>query len=224
TLPANGTISALVLAEYGFGPSNLPRTYALIEARILALNGLTAPEQAKPGPFLIPGLPSNVRYNPAYAWNDFPSAAEFRITPKRGVDMTAARAEDVVVERVADTKRRGANGVTFDLSLTMNLLRDPAIAALARASFASLPSEPLRVKFSGQDCSNAAPAPVLSAQQRGELESLLREARRTVPLFVVDTGWPSADAQQESWEHLRSLVQQIRDHFHLGPAPSLPLP
>jgi hypothetical protein len=224
-LPPNGTISALVLAEYGFGPSNLPSTYALLQERILALNGLNTPEQAVAGEILVPSLPSNVRYNPAIAWNSFPSVADFRVMPRSGgVDMTAARVEDVVVERVTDTRRLGANGITFDLPLPANLLRDESIAALVKEAFASLPSEPLRVKFESQECSNPNPGPVLSQQQRVELETLLKGAKRTVPLYIVDTGWPSAVAQKESWEHLRSLLQKVRQHFRLGASPTLPLP
>lgn len=224
-LPPNGTISALVLAEYGFGPSNLPGTYALLQERILALNGFATPEQAVARQILIPSLPSNVRYNSSIAWNDFPGVADFRVTSRsaRG-DITAAQMEDVVVERVTDTRRRGSNGITFDLPLPANLLRDKSIVALVKEPFASLPSEPLRVKFETQECSTPNPGPVLSQQQRGELEKVLKGAKRTVPLYIVDTGWPSAPAQKESWEHLRSLLHIVREHFGLAAPPPLSLP
>jgi hypothetical protein len=224
-LAPNGTISALVLAEYGFGPRNLPATYALLQERILALNGIESPEQAVAGQILVPSLPSNVRHNPAIAWNNFPSVADFRVTPRRGgIDIASARMEDVVVERVADTRRRGANGVTFDLPLPANLLRDESIVALVKEPFASLPSEPLRVKFESQECNNPSPGPVLSQPQRNELVALLKGAKRIVPLYIVDTGWPSAVAHKESWEHLRSLLQVVRQNFRLGASPPLPLP
>ena len=44
--------------------------------------------------------------------------ADFRIIPRSGIiGMTSARTEDVVVERVTDTRRLGANGIAFDLIL-----------------------------------------------------------------------------------------------------------
>ena len=223
-LAPQATLSALIVEQYGFGRRNLPETYSLLEARILELNGWARPEQAQAGPVLIPSLPSNVRFNQAIAWNELPATADFRVRASRaGIDMTTARVTDVVTERVADSSRLGANGITMELPLTPALLREVA-QPLAGESFVSIPSEPIRIRFESQDeCKPAISPPLLTASQRAELGMTLSNVRRSVPLYIIDTGWPSAEAQTQSWEAVRSLITKVRAFYRL-PVTAFPQP
>src|SRR6185295_1788352 len=105
--------------EYGFGPSDLPRTYALVEQRILELNGLAAPERALAGPLLMPSLPRRVRPDPA-GLDQFPAVASLRIVPRAaGIDMQTASMDDLLAERAMTVQRRRAAGVSLDVPLPL---------------------------------------------------------------------------------------------------------
>lgn len=214
-LPTGGTISGIVFEQYGFGPSNLPGTFQLILERILELNELSIAAEVRQGPLLIPNLPTWVQPNRAPA-NAFPATARLVMVPGApGVRLATALPESLVSERILDTTRRGASGVSLHVPLPIQLLQEERVRALLDAPFVSVPSAPLRLRFEQDTCKNEAPEPSISSQQAEDLRMLLANASRQVPLFIIDTHWPTAERFNESRKFLKSLADGIRKRYGL---------
>src|ERR1700688_1075400 len=64
TVAPDDTLDALFVREYGFGKSDLPKSYALLLKIILEKNHLSRPEDLRAGRLIIPAVPKR-------AWMDF---------------------------------------------------------------------------------------------------------------------------------------------------------
>ena len=74
TVSSGTTVSGVIAFQYGFGASDLPRTYAIVEADILRRNGNINPVQLRPGKLFIPLLPkwALAKPNPSKSLNYVP--------------------------------------------------------------------------------------------------------------------------------------------------------
>ena len=56
-LEPGDTLSAVIVREFGFGPSNLPEQYQSLEGAIAEANDIEDPDAVSPGSLLVPPLP-----------------------------------------------------------------------------------------------------------------------------------------------------------------------
>ncbi len=215
TVGAGDTISLVIAREFGFGAGDLPRTYSLLEKTILAWNRLDSPLAMRPGTLLIPDLPQKIRFNPAIATNRIPTSSTSTVI----MSAEAARLEST---QIRDATRLGAAGVEMYVSVPEPLVaRYESAGIITVDTRNALPVHSLAINFSQDACVAAGSPPVLGSADRLEMSALLATARRQAQVFVLDTGWPSQQAQSESVAALGRLLQRVRQLYRLGQAPLL---
>jgi hypothetical protein len=87
------TISKIIVRRYGFGPSDLPLSYRLVESAILALNGLSSPTGLKPGAIKVSILPHRAAL-PAVPPKSIPAQASPRCCDSLGLTSSRGQTED----------------------------------------------------------------------------------------------------------------------------------
>ena len=95
------SLSAVLLREYRFGTSDLPRIYDAIEKEVLASNKLTSADRLRPQELLIPAIPPNSWSNP----NWFNASIPFRVECGRSGLGSYAKSVPIPESRLAARRK-----------------------------------------------------------------------------------------------------------------------
>ena len=220
----NGTtLSRFVLGQYGFGPSDLPRSYAVVEAAILAENHWTKPEDAKAGPVNVPLLPRRalINFNPKKRLNSVPKLWVMGGIHSKVEEATEARDFTFASTVRLDQNRVASQSEMIDLPIPVanvgQLLTDPVLSKYTNAF-----QYPIAVRLAADSpCkteSQAADHNVLADNERALISQALgNNSQRDSIVFVLDTGWPNKTAYEESRTQLWTILDSFwRRNFGLG--------
>jgi hypothetical protein len=221
-LRTDESLSGLILRIYGVStydqsaPSYLPKTYALLEHKILELNNTDASHLIA-GPILCPHLPRKalIDVNPSLPANRIPHFYKFESILSIVDNVEDAKASDVISvssEPVSRGPRTGAQTADLDVVLPPDagraVLNDPVLSPASTA-----PSFPIQATLAGPLIANSGileDHSVLSATDRMTIQGLMStRSVRDVPLFVLDTGWPNENQYNESRTDLNAILAII---------------
>jgi hypothetical protein len=217
------TLSAFVLRRYGFGPSNLPRSYALIEQAILAANHFDAPERIKPGQIQVPVLPRRAltSFNENKLLNFAPKVSVF--SGMHAARAGAQEAPDYVYNNSTrhEQNRPASQSEVLDIPIPISavnqVMTDPVLS-----QYGTLFDYPIAIDLaSGSDCDSPIGPPdhrVLLDGEKNTIAQLLSQpGQRDGLMFVLDTGWPDPSTFKDSREQLWSLLDAYwRRNFSMG--------
>jgi hypothetical protein len=231
TVAPGDTLDALFVREYGFGKSDLPQSYALLLKIILEKNHLSRPEDLRAGRLIIPAVPKR-------AWMDFSRHNLTNYVANMSVfqDAESGMASNSANRKPARKPLSPAESNPPDLAFgklissdahrftaPFELLAFPMPVGLAGKlieSNAFAPGTvgagtfPMPVKLAADENCDNEPASrdhlTLSAAQKQRIALILKEqTQRSVVLFILDTGWPSVSAYQESRDTLYAILDTV---------------
>jgi hypothetical protein len=236
TVAAGDTLDALFVREYGFGASDLPKSYALLLKFILRRNHLSSPENLKPGTLIMPAVPKRAwmgfgRQNLInYVANmsifqdaaaDVASSSANRKPTKAQISPTDSDPSDVAYASAVPSDEHRFTAPYELLAFQMPL--GPAEKLIESTAFApgtvAAGTHPIPLKLAAENPCDSEPASrdhqTLTAQQKGSLSRLLKEqTQRPAVIFILDTGWPSFSAYQESRDALYEILEKVwREKF-----------
>jgi hypothetical protein len=224
------TLDGLFTREYGFGKSNLPKSYALIMASILAKNPLSQPSDLKPGPLNIPAVPRRalMRFGHGNPLNYMANMTHFQFKDAVAATPFAAPAlrlaeglEGISPPEIAYKSPLTIGGhrpkAPFEVlafELPASVAHDLASSDAFVPGAIELYTQSMPVKLAGVGkCDTEPPErdhPTLAADEKEQISRLLREHGQRAPVvFVLDTGWPSPDAYRESRETLYDVLDKV---------------
>jgi hypothetical protein len=225
TLMPGESLSAFILRIYGVStydqssPSYLPRTYAVLEAKVLALNAKTNASQLQAGTIFAPQLPKKALayFNPARSQNRVPFISAFESIRSRVAEPSSASVADVVSVRTRAPLIQAPSATqSADLEIAVtpligrSVLKDPILSGMSTAlSFpftAHLASVQANTNNGVQVQDHLVLAPADSATIRILMTT---KSQRYVPLFILDTGWPTAADYSISRTHLKTILSTI---------------
>jgi hypothetical protein len=233
-LSAGTSLSELVLEHYGISdahggtldhPSDLPVTYRLLLHQIRILNSLDDANLVPPGNLLVPTLPPRVvdagqdyRGGPLIITNSLAPRAQPGQRSKVFGQVKLREAAVINQEPSAADKARVARFVfRIPLSLWQKLFDETPEAldiANIRAQAQALPlslvpgvKEVIPTSFE------------ISPGLRTQITSLLSKSQRRSTVFILDSGWPSAEDQESSRNALKEIFDVVSDSFRIEPVP-----
>jgi hypothetical protein len=211
-------LSKIVLANYGFGPDNLPRTYAVVAAEIRRLNGLRTDAELRPGLCTIPLLPRRALPQsraPHTVLADLPRISTFE------VDAAESPAERSAIRpslfsrfrSFIQSKRRGSKTALLRVSVPLSSLR----SLLSRlGSKVTVENTPMLAHLASSGAETDTLRRVLDARETRRIQQLLSEPpKRRVMLAILDSGWPSPEALVESFSEIQRLLRQASTRLKL---------
>lgn len=231
-------VSSLIVREYGFGPSDLPKSYKLLEDAIVSRNNLTNATGLKPGSMVIPAVPRRawMDINPANLINFVPNVSVFdamyvepaasKANRKSGTGMASiqeAKASELAYERLSmpQEPRLAAQFELMNFELPLKAAQDFLKSShLAKESSAF--TFPMSVRLAGDEsCNQSDPAnfhDTLMPNQAQMIRTMLADhVNRSATLFILDTGWPDKTAYDESLSALEGVLQVVwKNYFHLN--------
>jgi hypothetical protein len=226
TVRSGETISQLFVGEYGFGPSDLPKSYQILIAAILARNNLARAEDLHPGTLVIPAVPRRVLmgFNPSNLFNAVANRTTFSVddaisswSVANRDRRTAEATTDLPPSELAykrstliGTHRQFAPSETLAFSLPILSAKELADSKEFPQNAVTVSAYSLPVKLADDTlCDTELPIrdhKTLSAAQKSVLaQTLATQTKRTAVVFILDTGWPSLASYQDS----RSALYQI---------------
>ena len=239
------SVEKLIRARYGIEKNSLPKTYSLVLASILNLNGWSGPEQLNQRrAFKVPKIPplspsTIVRTSGHFAVGLMPVYSE-RVAAPASAASAASAASVASVEPAAPAAsvEPAAPAKPGEVANAVNLLRSPAPSSsltlvdyripenyLANGSIqaylfekkADFLSKSLGIRWAGFGEQVNGVYQLAAPLQKIIRDRLSSPLTREVNLFIVDSGWPSPTAYEESRKTLFSFFDAIRDRFLLDP-------
>jgi hypothetical protein len=231
-LSANTSLSQLILEHYGISdshggaldhPSDQPETYRLLLYQIRVLNSLDDANLVPPGNLLIPTLPprvvdadQNYRGGPLIITSSLAPRAQPGQQSQVFGDVKLREGAVINEGPSASDKARVARFVfRIPLSLWQNLFdQAPDVLDIAnvRAQAQALPLSLVPgVKEATPTSFEVSPA------LRTQITSLLSASKRRSTVFILDSGWPSAEDEVSSRNALREIFDVVSDSFRIEP-------
>jgi hypothetical protein len=216
TIAAGQTISEVVFREYGFGPRDRPAHYKLFERAILNANGVSRPEEIRPGELLVPALPPigvASRSAPGLGAADRTvvcdttalDGGEAKVAPGVvAVNRAAWRRPARTVEDVRLPASAFSEFVRSVPDAAKVLFRDPNTVALSR----SMLVVPAQVCLPSPLTQRQPFERLFTDAQIQDLKSLLGTTPHTVNLFVLDSAWPDSESYVASRAFLTDLIRR----------------
>jgi hypothetical protein len=224
-------LDKIFVREYGFGKSDLPKTYTLLLPVILSENHLRKAEDLRPGVMIIPAIPRRTlmhwgRDNPRnYIANEFEYSIDSAVfagsaANRHPVQSSTSPLESALGDLDYKTPTTvGPYRSTVPIAvLSLEMGAKEAVTLVDSGTFphgaASISTYPLPVKLASDDrCDTERSSrdhPTLTITQRNEISQLLAKGSRRSPvLFILDTGWPSQEAYHESITTLNAVLGAI---------------
>ena len=220
-------LSEIVLRNYGFGPDNLPRTYALVAAEIRRLNGLATDSGLQVGFCRIPLLPRRALQQsraPHTKLADMPRVSTFETSAnessvKRSVGKPSLLSR---FRSFIQSRRRASKTALLRVLVPLSSLQN-IWSQLGRK--VTVENTPILAHLASSGPKSGAVRSVLGDQEKQRIQQLLSEPpKRGVMFAILDSGWPSPEAYAESYNEIRRLVQQAwtRLRLKLPPLPASP--
>lgn len=216
--------SQLIKQNYGFGASDSPEAYGLMESRILKLNGVSDPTRLPAGNVLIPDLPILT------SRSALTTASAGPVVRNSSPVVGLRDAEGRNLSRFAYSRPIKIDG-SIARSLTYTRLdRYSAIEAAQIIAEAAKQNQSvvggieagIQLAASQTDCTDPS-AEVLSAEERTIIKKALGASndRTERYLIVLDTGWPTFEDQVQSLQSMRHILDAVRSAMRL-PESALP--
>lgn len=225
------TLDAVFVREYGFGQTDLPKSYSLLLRAILERNNLARPQDLKPGTLIIPAVPKRVwmKWGHSNAMNYlanlsiFPaeavgaaSASTNRKPAAIGNEVSLREPSDLAYAKTvpADTHRFTAPTELLQFGMPIETARKLIESAVFPKGIVSAATFPLPVKLaSGNACDTEEASrdhQTLRPEQKTKISLVLhQQSLRSPVLFILDTGWPSYEAYKESREALYEVLDTV---------------
>jgi hypothetical protein len=228
---AGDTLDALFVREYAFGSSDLPKSYALLLQVIMEKNNLARAEDLRPGVLVIPAVQKRVlmgygRNNPLnYLANMTVFHADSAIAASSSTNRNATRsavglmqAEPPEVAYKAavpvDQPRPTAPYALLALEMGVKQVASLVDSKIFSPGTVTAGTYPLPVKLAADSKCDSEPASrdhaTLTQAQRDRIAQLLKQGSQRSPVvFILDTGWPSLTAYQESYSALYDIMDTV---------------
>lgn len=228
------TLDIAFVREYGFGETDLPKSYALLMRIILARNHLARPQDLKPGTLIIPAVPkrvwlrwgrsnvmnyvanmsifrAEVAASASAATNRKPSQIGSGITEREPAELAYSQAVDV------DPHRFTAPTELLQFGMPVNTARKLLESTAFEKGTVTASTYPLPVKLASDDACDSEDASrdhqTLTPDQKRAISLLLQQqSLRSPVLFILDTGWPSYDLYKESRDALYDVLDTVWQH------------
>jgi hypothetical protein len=243
---AGDDLDKLFVREYGFGHTDLPKSYALLLRVILEKNHLSRPEDLRPGVLIIPAVPTRAwmrwgRNNPLnYIANmilfraDSAVAASSSTNRKptlAAVGLTEGALPDVAYKEdvPSDQPRPTAPSALLVLELGVRQVASFVESKIFPPGTVTAATFPLPVQLADESKCDTEPASrdhaTLTPAQRARIAQLLTQGSQRSPVvFILDTGWPSLAAYRESVGALHDILDTVwRSQFGVGFPKSQPM-
>lgn len=231
SVASGDTLDSLFVTEYGFGATDLPKSYALLLGSILYKNHLSRPEDLRPGTLIIPTIPKR-------AWmrfgrlNPINYVANMSILQEPAANAASKSANRRPAQAAFNATQSDPSDVAYDKSVSSDEHRFTAPYELLAFSMPLNPAEklvestafapgtvtagtfPLPVKLASEKPCDTEPASrdhqTLNAGQKSRLAQLIKQGTQRSPVvFILDTGWPSLSAYQESRDALYEVLDKV---------------
>lgn len=231
TVAPGDTLDGLFLREYGFGVSDLPKSYKLLLESILEKNHLDRPEDLRPGNLIIPSVPRRAwmdwgRKNPQnYVSNMTIYSSESATPASSGTNRapqtaTASLAESPPQElafrasTLADEHRFTAPNETVSLEMPVKPADDLVESALFEPRVITSFAHSIPVMLAADGKCDTEPSSrdhsTLTSDQKNKIAQILKDqSQRSPVLFILDTGWPSYAAYVQSRESLYKVLDAV---------------
>ena len=230
------TLDAVFVREYGFGQTDLPKSYSLLLRAILERNNLERPQDLKPGTLIIPAVPKRVwmKWGHSNAMNYlanlsiFPaeaagaaSASTNRKPAAFGNEVIQGDPSDLAYATSvpADTHRFTAPTELLQFGMPIDTARKLIESAVFPKGIVSAATFPLPVKLASDTACDTEEVSrdhqTLTSEQKTKISLVLhQQSLRSPVLFILDTGWPSYEAYKESREALYEVLDKVwQDKF-----------
>jgi hypothetical protein len=234
TVGSGDTLDAIFVREYNFGKSDLPKSYALLKGIILEKNNLVRPEDLHPGKMVIPALPKRSnrdwgRANPLnYVANIFvysmdtaaaATSSVNRKLPDKNAGLAAVeRAASEIVYRAVKAVGEPRPNTPFAM-MTLEMSPKTAVdlyeSRVIPEGTLKIADFPMPARLAADARCDTEPnthATLTEAQRNGIMQILQQSSKRSPVLFILDTGWPSADAYNESVTGVSDILKAVWDH------------
>lgn len=228
------TLDKVFVREYGFGQTDLPKSYALLIRVILARNHLARPEDLKPGTLIIPAVPKRawLRWGRGNVMNYVANMSIFRSEMAKSASAATNRkpsqigsgiterepSELAYSETVApDPHRLTAPTELLQFGMPLNVARKLLESTAFEKGTVTASTYPLPVKLASDNACDTEDASrdhhSLTPDQKHAISLLLQQQSiRSPVLFILDTGWPSYDSYKESRAALYDVLDTVWQH------------
>jgi len=215
-LEPGGTVSRLIVDTFGFGPSDLPDFYRILERDVLTRNGLVDGTDAVPGPVLLPRLPRWATVGTEYR-DTVPMLVDVqpelfrRASIQRAVGFDSLVVAGEVILAASPQWRRTAPQVEYGVRTQVEQQQLEAVLDLLSEVGARVSSEgPFDLFFDSAVAGPLPAAPAPTAEEHDAIVSAIGRVRRSATLYVLDTGWPDQAARDSSIARIVDLVNVVR--------------
>jgi hypothetical protein len=202
------SMSEVVLGQYGFGPSNLPKTYALLARVIQRLNGIGDPAAIAPGTLLVPSIPRRAltKPRPENPYNHLPkTTALITLSSAQAANTDESTIPNLTLE---DEKRKGASEVEITVQMPESSLRSKLESPIYRSDRLSVRSAVVELTLAAATV--GAPLDLLTQSDRVAIQQSSTAATRNAYLFVLDSGWPTSERYHASLDIVEALFDEMR--------------
>jgi hypothetical protein len=215
TLRAGGSLSQLIADEYGFGRTNAPAAYDVVEARIRALNNIDDPTKIPANrPLLIPDIPPMAlqRPNRRNSANDIPKLSEIGLKQETitGSAYDAALGAFTKRPRISAATRPAAKFVEQYRWVPLTQARG---LVMQTTEIAPVTTANVRwtVKFGNEGVATGDVSP-FSVAESDRLKTLLSAAKKQMPILIIlDDSWPSDEEFRRSRDFFLSALPTVRN-------------
>jgi hypothetical protein len=225
------TLDAIFIREYGFGKSELPKSYAILLSIILERNHVSRAQELRVGALLMPAIPkrafmlwnrNNLRN---YVANMYLFSADLAVpassaanrSPKSSPGgLMESPASELAYTRVTsvDEPRPTAPFALLSMELGLKQAVDLVESNFLPPGTLTVSKYPMPVKLAEDSKCDTEPStldhPTLTPDQAAQIIGLLKRGSQRAPVvFILDTGWPSLTAYQESVIVLNGILDDV---------------
>ncbi len=199
------SVLSLMQDRLGSDQTSLPRTQALLASMASGDDQRVRISVVEAGGFVylpaLPLVPPDTADGPRLGF------ARFMVSdPGGSIEFSG------IIARAERSDALGTAGHVIDYEIRAASLDRPEVQTLVGRDDVELTEAPARIKFARSGCT-AVETPFLDAAAETAIRNRTAAARRRVDLVVLDSGWPTADAQRASLERLYAMSADIRTMF-----------
>jgi hypothetical protein len=231
TVAPGDTLDALFVREYGFGVSDLPKSYKLLLQSTLEKNHLARPEDLRPGNLIIPAVPRRAwmkwgRGNLQNYVSNMTIYSSESVTPassstnrapqQAAVGLAESKPQELAYRMSfpADEHRFTAPGETISLEMPVKVADSMVESPLFEPGTVTSFTHSIPILLAGDGKCDTEPSSrdhqTLTTERKNKIAQLLRtQSQRSPVLFILDTGWPSFAAYAQSRETLYKVLDSV---------------
>lgn len=211
-------VPTLIADRYDIDRDALPKTYALLVASILQLNDKSNVELLKRGPVFVPTVPRRTRGGGGGGFlpiDSVPRVVKLSVVPLREGELAYGPNW-----QISDTLRFNAPLTTFMAAMSPRQLfkiLDTKSSTLA-AFHGTVDEMTMTIRWA--NCPSTPGGPVLTDSEKAVLRAALSSASRDAYVYILDSGWPTEAARDDSYRVLWSVISTVRSRLGLSQRPA----